>query len=151
MQLTSPAFKHGGKIPSEYTCDGIGVSPELQITGVPLQAKSLVLIVEDPDVPEAIRKDHLWVHWVVFNIPPTHTHMPKNTQPPGVPGINTRGDLVYQGPCPPDREHRYFFILYALDTTLDLPEGATKTQVEQAMDKRIVARAELMGKYQRGK
>ncbi len=151
MQLTSPAFEVGGKIPSEYTCDGRNINPELQISGVPKNAQALVLIMDDPDVPDYVRKDKMWVHWIVFNIPPTQTQIAKDSQPTGIPGINTGGELKYQGPCPPDREHRYFFKLYALDAPLNLPRGATKAEIEQAMNNHIVARTELMGKYERRK
>lgn len=149
MQLASSAFKNKDKIPSKYTCDGKNVSPELTITGVPPDAESLVLIMDDPDVPESVRKDRMWDHWVVFNIPPGTTHIPENSQPPGIPGRNTGGSLHYQGPCPPDREHRYFFKLFALDTMLPLEKGATKSQVEEAMEGHVLAHTELMGRYER--
>ncbi len=149
MQLSSPAFENGGQIPSKFTCDGENVSPELRISGVPAAAKSLVLIMDDPDVPEFVRKDKMWVHWVVFNMPTDVAVLPEDGTPPGTPGKGTGGKLVYQGPCPPDREHRYFFKLYALDSELDLPEGATKPQVEHAMHGRILAQTELMGRYVR--
>jgi Raf kinase inhibitor-like YbhB/YbcL family protein len=149
MQLQSSAFKHEGLIPAEYSCDGDGVSPELIIKNVPSHAKSLVLIMDDPDVPVSVRKDRCWDHWVVFNIPPNTTHIPKDSIPQGTLGKNTSGTLCYQGPCPPDREHRYFFKLYALDCKLDLSEGASKSQVEQAIQGHILEKAELMGKYKR--
>jgi Raf kinase inhibitor-like YbhB/YbcL family protein len=148
MKLTSPAFKEGGKIPSKYTCQGENINPELQISGVPSGAKSLALIMYDPDVPEFIRKDKMWDHWVVFNIPPSTTDIPENTQPSGTPGKNTSGKLTYQGPCPPDREHRYFITLYALDTELKLPQGASKKDVENAIQGHIIAQTQLMGKYE---
>lgn len=151
MQLTSPAFEQGGKIPSEYTCDGQNVSPELNISGMVFGAKSLVLIVDDPDVPESVRKDRMWVHWVVFNIPPNTSRIPKNSQPHGTPGMNTGNQLSYMGPCPPDREHRYYFKLYALDDLLDLPRGATKEEVVKEMQGHIMAESELMGRYERKK
>ncbi|HEY2810121.1 MAG TPA: YbhB/YbcL family Raf kinase inhibitor-like protein [Rhabdochlamydiaceae bacterium] len=149
MQFSSSAFKDGETIPSLYTCDGNNNNPELFIKGVPPQAKSLVLIMDDPDVPESVRKDRMWDHWVVFNIPPDTTHIPANSQPPGIPGRNTEGGLSYQGPCPPDREHRYFFKLYALDTLLALPKGATKHQVETAMQGHILQQSTFLGRYQR--
>jgi hypothetical protein len=147
MQLTSPAFKEGGSIPSKFTCDGEGINPELSISGIPSNAKTLVLIMDDPDVPESVRKDRMWDHWVVFNIPPTTTKIPESSPPFGTPGKNTDGGLTYQGPCPPDREHRYFFKLYALDCSLSLPQGATKTEVEQAMKGHILQQSQLMGRY----
>lgn len=149
MLLTSPAFENGGKIPSEYTCDGQNINPELNISGLGPQAKCLVLIMDDPDVPEVVRKDRMWVHWVVFNIPPNTSRIPKNSQPHGTPGMNTGNQLNYMGPCPPDREHRYYFKLYALDCMLDLPRGATKSDVEKGMEGHILAKAELMGLYER--
>ena len=149
MKLTSPAFTENGKIPSKFTCDGKNVNPELRISNVPKEAKTLVLIMDDPDVPAFIRKEQMWDHWVVFNIPPTTTEIPENTLPPGVPGKNTGGDPGYQGPCPPDREHRYFFKLYALDRELSLPKGSTKQEVERAMQGHILAETHLMGRYER--
>jgi len=152
MALTSPAFKEGGKIPSKYTCEGENVNPELLISDVPQNAKTLVLIMDDPDVPETIRKDKMYDHWVVFNIPPSTTKIPENSQPQGTPGKNTGGGLIYVGPCPPDREHRYFFKLYALDRDLlSLPKGASKKDVEQAMQGHIIAKAQLMGLYEKFK
>ncbi len=149
MKLSSTAFEQGGKIPSKYTCDAEGINPPLQISDVPAHAKTLALIMDDPDVPEFIRKDRLYVHWVVFNMPPSVHTIAENTVPPGISGKNTGGKLGYQGPCPPDREHRYFFKIYALDGFLDLQEGASKADVEKAMNGRILAQAELMGKYER--
>lgn len=149
MELKSSAFENGGKIPSKYTCDSKGISPDLQISGVPAGAKSLVLIMDDPDVPEVVRKDRMWVHWVIFNMPPDLKMIPENSSPPGVSGKNTGGKLGYQGPCPPDREHRYFFKLYALDTILKLHEGSIKEEVEKEMAGHILVQCELMGKYER--
>jgi len=149
MKLTSRAFKEGEKIPSKYTCDGQEVSPPLSIEGVPVQAKSLALIMDDPDVPEFVRKDRMWVHWVLFNMTPETKELKENGEPPGVLGKNTGGSSSYQGPCPPDREHRYFFKLYALDTELPLSKGATKEDVEKAMQGHILAEAKLMGRYER--
>lgn len=147
MKLKSSVFENGKKIPSKYTCQGDDVNPPLEIQGVPSKAESLVLILDDPDVPEYIRKDRMWVHWVVFNIPPgTHT-IAENSAPPGTLGRNTGGSLNYQGPCPPDREHRYFFKLYALNTTLSLPLGASKQEVEKAMEGHVLEHCELMGTY----
>jgi Raf kinase inhibitor-like YbhB/YbcL family protein len=149
MNLKSRSFKHGGPIPSIYTCDGEEINPPLEWTDVPKEAKSLVLIMDDPDVPESVRKDRMWDHWVVYNIPPTAGGIAENSPPPGVVGKGTGGKMAYQGPCPPDREHRYFFKLYALNTTLSLPPGATKPDVEKAMKGHILAEAVLMGKYDR--
>jgi len=149
MQLTSTAFQQGGKIPSTYTCDAENVSPPLSITDIPPEAQSLVLIMDDPDVPKHLRADGMWDHWVVFNIAPDVTQIPENQEPQGTPGIGTGGNTAYHGPCPPDREHRYFFKLYALGVRLDLPAKSTKKAVEEAMQGHVVATAELMGRYER--
>lgn len=149
MTLTSTAFEQGKKIPRKYTCQGEEINPPLHIAGTPDKAKSLVLIIDDPDVPEYIRSDRMWVHWVVFNIPPTMTDIAEKASSFGTAGKNTSGSLVYQGPCPPDREHRYFFKIYALDTLLKLSEGATKHEVEKAMEGHIIGRGELMGLYEK--
>ncbi len=151
MKMTSTAFLEGEKIPSKFTCEGENINPELHISEVPSGAKTLVLILDDPDVPEFVRKDKMYDHWVVFNIPATITHIPENSQPPGIAGKNTNGGLSYIGPCPPDREHRYFFKLYALDEELNLPEGASKTEVEMAMQGYIISQAQLMGRYEKHK
>ncbi len=148
MRLTSRAFKHGKSIPATYTCDGKNVSPPLAISGVPSGAKSLVLIMEDPDVP-AYAGVQAWDHWIVFDIPPDTKAIGEGKQPPGTRGQGTRGGLTYGGPCPPDREHRYFFKLYALDATLDLPQGATRADVDRAMSDHVIERTELMGRYAR--
>lgn len=149
MFLTSSAFQAGGKIPSKYTCDGEGISPPLMISDVPSAAKSLVLIMDDPDVPKHLRSDGMWDHWIVFNIPVSTVSIGEGEQPKGIPGKGTSGDFVYLGPAPPDREHRYFFKLYALDTQLTVKEGATKPEVEGAMKEHVLAEAELMGRYER--
>lgn len=150
MNLSSPAFVANASIPSTYTCDGKNISPPLTISGVPVDARSLVLIMDDPDVPAASGVK-IWDHWVVFNMPPTVTDIPEATQPQGTKGKGTRGSLAYGGPCPPDREHRYFFKLYALDAMLDLPSGSSKADVESAMTGHIVEQAELVGRYARQK
>jgi len=149
MELTSPAFADGGKIPSKYTCDGTNTSPRLVISEVPSEAKSLVLIMDDPDVPKSIRKDGTWDHWIVFNIPATLRDISEGEEPPGTPGSGTSGNQDYFGPCPPDGEHRYFFKLYALDAELSLSKKATKQQVESAMEGHIIENTALMGRYER--
>ncbi len=148
MQLSSRAFSHGQKIPVKYTCDGDELSPPLEIKGVPENAKSLVLIMDDPDVPKSVRSDQMWVHWVLFNIPPETKVIEEDAAPPGILGSGTER-MGYQGPCPPDREHRYFFKLYALDTVLKLKEGSTKKQVEEAMKHHILSMSEVVGRYAR--
>lgn len=147
MKLKSSAFDHHGNIPRKYTCQGNDINPPLEIIDVPSNAQSLVLIMDDPDVPKDRRKDGMWVHWVVFNIDPKTTKIPENTPHFAKFGKNTEGKNAYQGPCPPDREHRYFFKLYALDSLLDLPEGSSKEEVLDAMRGHILQEAELMGLY----
>ena len=149
MELTSPAFKHGGKIPSKYTCEGENISPPLKIEDAPLDIKSFVLIMDDPDAVKPTGK--IWVHWVVFNISPETEEVLEGEPPKGIAGEGTRGELEYLGPCPPDGEHRYFFKLYALDEELSLKEGATKEEVEDAMEGHILEEAELIGKYKKKK
>ena len=108
--------------------------------------------MDDPDVPTSIRSDGVWDHWLVWNIPPTTTEIPEEGPTPGVVGRNTSGRHEYGGPCPPDREHRYFFKLFALDRELDLPAAhATKEQIIAAMEGHVLASAELMGRYERGR
>ena len=149
MKLTSSAFKNNGKIPSKYTCDGKNINPNLEIAEVPEEAVSLVLIMDDPDVPNSIRPDGMWDHWIVFNIPPDTKEINEDSQPQGINGKGTGGKLSYGGPCPPDKEHRYFFKLYALDIKLNIPEGSSKKEVENAMKDHIIAEAVLVGKYKR--
>ena len=149
MKLSSSAFAESGKIPSKYTCDGDNINPPLEISDVPSTTKSLALIMEDPDVPRDLRPDGMWDHWIVFNIPPGTAEIPEGQEPPGTHGAGTSGNQNYFGPCPPDREHRYFFRLFALDSELDLQEKATKPELEKAMEGHILEKAELMGRYER--
>ena len=152
MKLTSSAFDHTNIIPSRYTCDGENINPPLEIIDTPKNAKSLVLIMDDPDVPAKVREDKMWVHWVVFNIKPTITTITQNSKF-GTQGKGSYTHMNYGGPCPPPQyeptEHRYFFKLYALDIFLDLPQGATKEMIENAMQGHIIEKTELMGKYDR--
>ncbi len=149
MQITSKAFSNGGKIPSLYTCDDKNINPPLEIHQVPKGTVTLVLIMDDPDVPPNVRKDGLYVHWVVYNMPPDTRLIAENSTPPGTQGKGTGGVMRYDGPCPPDREHRYYFKLYALKTPLNLKAGATKSDVETAMEGIILEEAQLMGRYVR--
>ena len=133
MTLTSPAFKPDGRIPSKYTCEGEDVSPPLAWTGVPEGTKSLVLIIDDPDAPDPKAPQIVWVHWVVYNIPPDAKGLPENASKAGLPqgtelGLNDFKKTRYGGPCPPIGRHRYFHKLYALDITLDL-SGRQKTKL----------------------
>lgn len=150
MQLTSPAFKAGGMIPVEYTCDGPNVSPPLFWTDAPAGTKTFALIADDPDAPGKI-----WVHWVVWNIPTSTSgleeNLPKTASLPNgaQQGMTDFRQIGYGGPCPPSGTHRYFFKLYALDIMLDFPSSTTKGGLERAMNGHILAQAELMGKYRR--
>jgi Raf kinase inhibitor-like YbhB/YbcL family protein len=149
MMIRSSAFEPKQKIPSKYTCDGENINPPLSISGVPKDARTLSLIMEDPDVPASVRQDRMWDHWVVYNIPPQLKTIEEGSEPDGTPGKGTNGKTGYMGPCPPDREHRYFIKLFALDTELDLRAGASKAAVEEAMQGHILEQAELMGTYNR--
>jgi Raf kinase inhibitor-like YbhB/YbcL family protein len=137
-------------IPERYTCDGTDVSPDLAWTGIPEGTRSLALICDDPDAPMGT-----WVHWVLFNIPPDETGLPAEVAPEAslsngaIHGTNDFSRLGYGGPCPPGGTHRYYFKLYALDTKLNLDSGATKAQLEDAMESHILAEGQLMGKYSR--
>jgi Raf kinase inhibitor-like YbhB/YbcL family protein len=148
MKIISSAFESGELMPVKYTCNGENVNPSLEFVDVPERAVSLVLIMDDPDVPVTVREDQIWDHWIKFNIPTSVKTVAENSEPEGVAGVGTSGNLKYHGPCPPDRQHRYFFKLYALDTKLNLPEGVTKKEVETAMTKHIIDQAELIGLYE---
>jgi Raf kinase inhibitor-like YbhB/YbcL family protein len=152
LELKSPAFSDGDTIPVKYTCDGPDVSVPLTWSKPPEGTKSLTLICDDPDAPMGT-----WVHWVVFNLPPDLTELREGISIKGdeklggaFEGINDFETGKYGGPCPPPGPaHRYFFKLYALDTTLNLKTNATKEDVEKAMKDHILAHGQLMGKYQR--
>ena len=147
MELKSSGFENNGKIPSKYTCDGNNISPQLSISDVPKNAKSLVLIMDDPDAVKPAGK--IWDHWIVFNIHPETKEIPEAQEPQGVQGITSFGRLGYGGPCPPDAEHKYIFKVYALDTELDLGEGVTKEDVKKEMKEHIIEKTELTGRYER--
>jgi Raf kinase inhibitor-like YbhB/YbcL family protein len=154
MTLNSAAFKQNGHIPSKYTCEGDNVSPPLEWDGVPEGAKSLVLIIDDPDAPDPKAPQRVWVHWVAYNIPPETKSLPEDAGKAGLPqgtalGMNDFKKAEYGGPCPPIGRHRYFPKLYALDVFLDL-RGATRPQIEHAMQGHVLANAELIGTYQKG-
>ena len=155
LTLSSPAFAHGGEIPSRFTCDGDDVSPALAWSGAPEGTQSLALIVDDPDAPDPAAPKRVWVHWVLYNIAPTAKGVPeavtRASLGPGARGaLNDWNRQGYGGPCPPIGRHRYFHKLYALDSILpDLGARARKADVERAMEGHILARAELIGTYQR--
>jgi hypothetical protein len=151
IQITSPAFTEGQPIPRKYTCDAEDASPPLAWSGVPAEVKSLALVVDDPDAPVGN-----WVHWVFYNLPPSLTTLKEGiAKTPAVEGVGTQGTndfrkIGYGGPCPPrGKPHRYFFKLYALDTSLSLPPGASKADLEKAMRGHILAQGQLIGTYSR--
>lgn len=146
MKITS-VFEHNGNIPSKYTCDGQNAAPELIISEVPSNAKSLVLIVDDPDAPMGT-----WVHWLLYNIPVNTTKIDALNLPPVAKQGTTDFETIgWGGPCPPSGTHRYFFKLYAIDKELDLPQGVTKPQLEKEIKDHILEKAELIGLYKRNK
>ncbi len=153
MHIESTAFEHEGEIPAVYTCDGRDISPALRFSGVPGEAKSLVLIVDDPDAPDPAAPKMTWVHWVLYNLPADADGLPEDVGtdlPAGtVEGRNDWKRTGYGGPCPPVGRHRYFFKLYALDIVLADLGAATKAEVEAAMRGHVIAKAELMGTYRR--
>ncbi len=150
--LTSPDFENGGEIPSEFTCDGPDISPELRWSGVPAGTRALALIVDDPDAPDPAAPKMVWVHWVLYNIPP---HVPglgraiRNLPPGTREGRNDWGETGWRGPCPPIGRHRYFFRLHALDTTLPDLGTPTKAELMAAMRGHVLETATLMGTYAR--
>lgn len=144
MKLTSPAFTHNSTIPTKYTCDGEDISPPLLISETPAEAKSLVLIVDDPDAPVGD-----WVHWTLWNIPPSTTEIEEARAPAGIEGTTDFGRTGWGGPCPPSGTHRYFFKLFALDTELTLPESAGKAEILDAINNHILDSTELIGTYAR--
>lgn len=146
IKTTSSAFSQGGNIPSQFTCDGGNTNPPLQFAGIPPAAKTLVLIVDDPDAPGG-----LFTHWLVWNIDPKMTKIGEGAAPKGRHGTNDFGNTGYGGPCPPSGMHRYVFKIFALDRELDLPAGAKRTQLDQAMQGHILAQGELMGRYTKQK
>ena len=156
MSLTSPAFAPGGEIPALFTCEGRDLSPALDWTGVPEAAKSLVLIVDDPDAPDPAAPKTTWVHWVLYDLPPTARGLPEGMASSALPagtkqGTNDWKRTGYGGPCPPIGRHRYFFKLYALDAVLPDLGTAAKVRVEAAMQGHVIAHAELVGTYQKKK
>lgn len=152
MKITSPVFKEGKPIPPKYTCDGADISPPLAWSEIPAGTQSLALISDDPDAPRGT-----WVHWVLYNLPAHLFGLPENIPNDktlalangGAQGKNDFQKIGYGGPCPPKGTHRYYFKLYALDSSLALPSGATQRQVLEAMKGHVLAEAELMGTYAR--
>ena len=156
MVLSSKAFEHNGEIPSLFTCDGRDISPPLAWKGVPDAAKSLVLIVDDPDAPDPKAPKMTWVHWVLYNLPPNLNNLQQAVKSGELPfgtleGLNDWKRTGYGGPCPPIGRHRYFHKLYALDEMLPEIQTPTKAKIEKLMAGHIVATAELVGTYERTK
>ncbi len=142
LKITSPAFENNGKIPSKYTCQGKDISPPLNIEGTPEKTQSLLLIVDDPDAPMGT-----WDHWLLWNIP-IISKIEEDKVPNGaVQGLNDFGKHEYGGPCPPSGTHRYFFKLFALDTTLDIDEKSKRGDIRRAMQDHVLAEATLVGLY----
>ncbi len=153
LTLKSPDFTHLGEIPKQFTCDGKDVSPALNWSGVPQQAQSLVLIVDDPDAPDPAKPKMTWVHWLLYNIPPNVTELPQAVAAASLPtgtmqGKNDWKRTGYGGPCPPVGRHRYFHKLYALDIKLPDLHQPNKSQLEAAMAGHIIGQTELIGTYQ---
>jgi Raf kinase inhibitor-like YbhB/YbcL family protein len=154
LLLSSSAFRHQSDIPARFTCEGQDISPPLRWSGVPDSAKSLVLIVDDPDAPDPKAPKMTWVHWILYNLPPSTSELPEGVQPQQLPtgtleGLNDWKRTGYGGPCPPVGRHRYFHKLYALDAMLPGLHTPAKGLVEQAMSGHVVAQAELVGTYER--
>jgi len=154
MKLTSKAFGHNAEIPRLHTCDGKDVSPPVAWSGVPAGAKSLAMIVDDPDAPDPAAPTMTWVHWVLYNIPPSATGFAQGIAPRELPvgtreGLNDWKRTGYGGPCPPVGRHRYFHKLYALDVVLADLGKPTKAALEKAMRGHVLAQTELVGTYRR--
>ncbi|MGB8853535.1 MAG: YbhB/YbcL family Raf kinase inhibitor-like protein [Pirellulales bacterium] len=154
LRITSPAFEHGESIPRRYTCEGDDISPPLEWSGVPKGTKSLALIVDDPDAPDPAAPKRVWVHWVLYDIPPDVTGLLEGIGgtdlPPGtLAGLNDWKKVGYGGPCPPIGRHRYFFKLYALDRMLRDLDHPTKAKLERAMDGHVLAQTELVGTFKK--
>jgi Raf kinase inhibitor-like YbhB/YbcL family protein len=155
LKLVSAAFAEGGAIPRKYTCEGMDISPPLAWSGIPAGAKSLVLIVDDPDAPDPKAPTMTWVHWVLYDLPPGSTGLDEGVKADALPagtgaGLNDWKRASYGGPCPPIGRHRYFHKLYALDAMLAGLSQPGKAEVEAAMRNHILAQATLIGTYEKG-
>jgi Raf kinase inhibitor-like YbhB/YbcL family protein len=156
MQIASSAFADNQPIPRQHTCEGADTSPPLAFSAVPAGAKSLVLIVDDPDAPDPAAPRMTWVHWLLYNLPPTSTSLAEGVARGGLPagtleGLNDWRRSGYGGPCPPIGRHRYFFKLYALDRVLPDLNRPTKPLLEKAIRGHVLAEAALVGTYQKGR
>jgi Raf kinase inhibitor-like YbhB/YbcL family protein len=156
MTITSTAFAPEGSIPALYTCEGRDISPPLAWNGVPPGTKSLALIADDPDAPDPAAPKMTWVHWVLYDLPPSTTGLPEGVKSSALPAgtkeaVNDFGRTTYGGPCPPVGRHRYYFKLYALDTTLPDLARPSKAALEKAVQGRVLAQATLMGTYRKSR
>ena len=154
LELSSSSFANQGEIPSRFTCEGDDVSPALSWSGVPAGTRTLALIVDDPDAPDPKAPRMTWVHWVLYNIPPSATGLEEGvrTLPPGaLEGMNDWKRTGYGGPCPPIGRHRYFHKLYALDALLPDLGTPTKAGLEAAMKGHVLGHAEIVGTYQKAR
>ncbi len=155
LMLSSPDFTHQQAIPSQFTCEGRDVSPALSWNDPPDGTKSLALVVDDPDAPDPAKPERVWVHWVLYDLPPATRGLPQGVEATGLlpagarQGRNDWKRAGYNGPCPPIGRHRYFFKLFALDCVLPDLEQPTKARLEQAMQGHMLASAELVGTYQK--
>ena len=154
LTITSPAFANGAEIPSLHTCDGKDISPELRLGGVPQGAKSLALVVHDPDAPDPAAPKTTWAHWILYDLPPETRGLREAIPAKGLPagtleGKNDWGKTGYGGPCPPIGRHRYVHTLYALDTRLPDLSGPTRAALLSAMEGHVLAQAVVVGTYQR--
>ncbi|HZD26306.1 MAG TPA: YbhB/YbcL family Raf kinase inhibitor-like protein [Alphaproteobacteria bacterium] len=155
LTLSSRAFTQQGEIPRQYTCEGDELSPPLAWSGAPEGTRSFALVLDDPDAPDPKAPRVTWVHWVLYDMPPTLGTLPQDLAAAGLPvgvreGLNSWKRTGYGAPCPPIGRHRYVFKLYALDTALPKLERPTKAALEKAMDGHILARAKLVATYQKG-
>jgi Raf kinase inhibitor-like YbhB/YbcL family protein len=154
LSLSSPVFKHNGPIPKLYTCQGKDLSPALDWSGLPDGTKSVALVVDDPDAPDPAAPKRVWVHWVLYNIPPDATGLREGVNATSLPagtrqGRNDWDRTGYGGPCPPIGRHRYFHKLYALDVALPDLKQPTKSTLMDAMEGHILGKAELIGTYEK--
>ncbi len=156
LSISSTAFAANGSIPARFTCESDDVSPPLAWSGVPSGARSLALIVDDPDAPDPKAPKRTYVHWVLYDVPASARALPEDATAASLPdgareGVNDWKRTGYGGPCPPIGRHRYFFKLYALDTTLGDRGALTKNELERAMEGHILERAELIGTYEKSR
>lgn len=145
MNISSPVFENNSNIPAKYTCNGENINPALIFSNVPMEAKTLVLIVDDPDAPSGV-----WTHWTIYNMNPNVKGIFENSKPDsGIEGITSFGNIGYGGPCPPSGTHRYYFKLFALDTRLNLSKNAPISEILEKMTDHILAQADLLGLFKK--